>query len=215
MQALVEETGLPRVENCSLDVRSKRRSCVRGKSYGCLAGGSPGVWVRGGCRGQFVVDGIRVACGHPDISEQEQSCHAVIFRNTGSTEVWAAGSVRALDNSNDILQAQPWQALARSGHASILVGVINGHAERRAPFRCEFAHLRPSRGRLRFVVGSDAPARDEETDLLIVPDVPQQLKAPSRGSQLSSPLRHSPTRGAPALFTPEACRRAARLPTRS
>ena len=180
--ALVEDAGFPHVGNCSLDVRSKGRSCVRGESFGCLPGDRPGVWVRGGCRGQFAVGGLRVACGHPELGEQEQSCHAARFRNAGAdtTDVWAAGSVRALDDSKAILDRAPWQALVQALRSSatgigttILIGVINGHAERRAPFRCEFAQLLPSRGRLRFVVGSDAPARAEETDLLIVPEVPE------------------------------------------
>ena len=89
------------------------------------------------------------------------------FRSAGTdtTDVWAAGSVRSLDDSKRFLDRAPWQTLAQAllrsttgTGTTILVGVINGHAERRAPFRCEFAQLLPSRGRLRFVVGSDAPA---------------------------------------------------------
>ena len=180
--ALVEDASVPHFENCSLDVRSKGRSCIRGESFGCLAGDRPGVWVRGGCRGQFAANGLRVACGHPGLGEQEQKCHAVRFRSAGTdtTDVWAAGSVRSLDDSKRFLDRAPWQTLAQAllrsttdTGTTILVGVINGHAERRAPFRCEFAQLLPSRGRLRFVVGSDAPARVEETDLLVVPDVPE------------------------------------------
>ena len=180
--ALVEDAGFAHIGNCSLDVRSKGRSCVRGESFGCLTGDRPGVWVRGGCRGQFAVGGLRIACGHRELGEQEQSCHAARFRSAGAdtTDVWPAGSARALDDSKPILDRAPWQALSQALRSSatgigttILIGVINGHAERRAPFRCEFAQLLPSRGRLRFVVGSDHPARAEETDLLVVPDVPE------------------------------------------
>ena len=103
--ALVEDAGFPHLGNCSLDVRSKGRSCIRSESFGCLADDRPGVWVRGGCRGQFAVNSLRVACGHPGLGEEEQRCHAVRFRSAGTdtTDVWAAGSVRSLDDSKRCL----------------------------------------------------------------------------------------------------------------
>lgn len=158
-------------QDCLVKDASRHKTCAHGINYGCE---SASVWVRGGCRGHFIVGGVPVACGHGKASQNETLlCNATVFRSASAgpiSTLWAAGSSAALDEAKAVLDTAEWQQ-ASSPSTTVLIGVISGHAARRPPMRCAFARLHPSRGRLLFVVGGDETESAEEADLLRVPGV--------------------------------------------